>query len=400
MLTQSISAAQARRIAIAAQGLGKRPGKPVTRQALLKLATQLGVIQLDSVNIISRTHYLPFFSRLGPYDRALLEAMAWGKTPDLTEYWAHEASLILPATRQNLQWRMDDARSGKGLWKNVAAFLTDRRDLLDKVRAQIRANGPLAASQIQLGKKGDGGWWGWSEAKRACECLFWVGDLVSLTRRSNFERVYGLAEDHAPACVTAPNRQDAQRALLQAAATAYGVATERDLRDYFRMNPAETKVGIAALVESGVLEQVTVEGWAEPAYLAAGAKVPARVSGHCLLSPFDNAIWFRERAERMFGTRIRLEIYTPAHKRVHGYYVLPFLQGDQITARVDLKADRKAKVLHVLAAHYEPCVTQDTPIHLAVELRLMAGWLGLERVQVDGRGDLSPALAGAVGRLA
>lgn len=386
-------------MALSAQGLGKRPDRAASRQSLLKLIARLGVVQIDSVNVLSRSHYLPFFSRAGAYDRSLLEEQAWGKRPALIEYWAHEASLILPGTQPMLRWRMEDARAGKGVWKGVARFLHERRELIDAVRDQIVARGPLAASEIALGQKGEGGWWGWSEAKRACECLFWAGELMSVTRRNNFERVYGLPELHLPQAVIntpTPNRDDAQQGLLRIAADAQGVATERDLRDYFRMGPAETRAGIATLVEAGELEQVAIEGWREPAYMVAGAAIPRSVSGHSLLSPFDNLIWFRERTERLFGVRVRLEIYTPAHKRLHGYYVLPFLQGDAITARVDLKVDRKAGVLLVQAAHAEPGALAETPERLAAELKLMAGWLGLAAVRIVGLGNLGPALSAAL----
>ena len=397
--TQSLSAAQARRLALAAQGLGKRPDRPASRQSLLKLVGRLGAIQLDSVNVVSRSHYLPFFSRIGAYDRSLLDEVAWGKRPALIEYWAHEASLILAGTQPLLRWRMDDARAGKGVWKGVARFLLERGDLIDAVRAQIVDRGSLAASEITLGQKGEGGWWGWSDAKHACEWLFWTGELTSVTRRGNFERVYGLSALHLAAVVIdtpTPDREAAQRGLLRIAANALGVATEMDLRDYFRMGPAETRVAIATLVEAGEFEAVAIEGWREPGYVIADASSPRSVSGDCLLSPFDNAIWFRERTERLFGVRVRLEIYTPADKRVHGYYVLPFLQGDAITARVDLKADRQAGVLLVQAAHAEAGATAETPARLAAELNLMVRWLGLVAVRVVGPGDLAPALAAAL----
>ena len=194
--TPSLSAAQARRLAVSAQGLGKRPDRAASRQSLLKLSARLGVVQLDSVSAVSRGHYLPLFSRAGAYDRSLLEELAWGKRPALIEYWAHEASLILPGIQPLLRWRMEDARHGRGVWKGVARFLHERRDLIDAVRAQIIDRGPLAASEITLDQKGKGGLWGWSEAKHACECLFWAGELTSISRRSNFERVYGLTGLH------------------------------------------------------------------------------------------------------------------------------------------------------------------------------------------------------------
>ena len=396
----ALTAAEARRIALAAQGFGvPRPVADVTRRQLLKTIERLGAVQIDSVNVVSRTHYLPAFSRLGAYPRALLEEVAWGRRPALFEYWAHEASLLPLSAQPLLRWRMADAHDGVGVWKGVARFLREHRPVVDAALAQIRARGPLAASELEIGLKGAGGWWGWSDAKRAAECLFWTGELTTATRRGTFERVYGLPEKVLPRAVReapTPARDDAQRELLRIAARALGVATERDLRDYFRMGVAATRARLAELVEAGDLAPVTVRGWREPAYLDPAARRPRRIAAAALLSPFDNAIWFRERTERLFGVRVRLEIYTPAERRTHGYYVLPFLEGDAITARVDLKAERKAGVLVVQAAHAEPWATPETPARLTAELQLMAAWLGLERVRVEPRGDLAGALAAAL----
>jgi hypothetical protein len=251
-----------------------------------------------------------------------------------------------------------------------------------------------------MGHKGEGGWWGWSDAKRAVEGLFWTGELTTATRRGTFERVYGLPEKVLPRAIIGlptPPREDAQRELLRIAARAMGVATAKDLRDYFRMPVEGARARLAELVEDGSLLTVTVKGWRDPAYLDPAARRPRRIDAQALLSPFDNLIWFRERTERMFGVRYRIEIYTPAHKRTHGYYVLPFLEGDALTARVDLKADRKAGVLIVQASHAEPWASDATPVRLAAELKLMASWLGLSSVRVERRGDLAGALADAVG---
>jgi hypothetical protein len=398
---ETLTAGEARRIALAAQGFGAaRPTGEIGKRQLLKLIDRLGIVQIDSVNVVSRTHYLPAFSRLGAYPRTRLEDVAWGKKPALFEYWAHEASLLPLATQPLMRWRMADARQGVGLWKGVARFLRERRDLVDRALAQIAERGPLAASELELGVKGAGGWWGWSESKRALEALFWIGDLTTATRRGTFERVYGITEQVLPASVVAtptPPRDAAQRALLMTAARALGVATERDLRDYFRMGVAETRLRLAELAEGGELLPIAVRGWREPAYLdPPTARRPRRIEASALLSPFDNLIWFRERTERMFGVRVRLEIYTPAHKRTHGYYVLPFLEGDALTARVDLKADRKAGVLLVQSSHAEPWATPATAAKLGAELKLMAGWLGLEAVRVERRGDLAEALGDAI----
>lgn len=395
---EQVSAREARRIALAAQGFSdKRPAAPGKRH-LLKTIERLGVVQIDSVNVVSRTHYLPLFSRLGAYPRPLLEELAWGKRPALVEYWAHEASLLPATTHPLLRWRMDDARAGVGTWKGIARFLRTHDDFIAKCLAEIEARGPMAASELSIGAKGAGSWWGWSEGKRALECLFWVGDLTTATRRGNFERVYGLSDQVLPkaALAPAPTREEAQRELLRIAARAQGIATERDLRDYFRMGVAETKQRIAELVEAGELTPVAVKGWDHGAYLHPQARRPRKVTASALLSPFDNLIWFRQRTERLFGTRVRLEIYTPAHKRVHGYYVLPFLQGEAITARVDLKAERKKGVLMVQAAHAEPEANERTPELLAAELRLMAGWLGLKEVEIARKGDLAERLATAL----
>jgi len=399
-MIETLSAKTARRMALAAQSFGKaRPAAPGRRHVLSTIET-LGLLQIDSVNVVSRSHYLPLFSRLGDYPRALLEDVAWGKKPVLAEYWGHEASLMPRELHPLFRWRMEDARTGVGVWKGVAKFLDTHPDLIAKALDEIRRRGPLSAGELEIGaKKGSGGWWGWSESKRAVECLFWAGELTTATRRGGFERVYGTPEQVLPAAILntpTPSREDAHRALLARAARAMGVATERDLRDYFRMGPAESRARIAELVEDGVLTPAQVEGWDQTAYVADGAARPRKISARALLSPFDNLIWFRERTERIFDARIRLEIYTPAHLRTHGYYVLPFLQGETLTARVDLKADRKAGKLLVQAAHAQPAANAETPAQLAAELRLMAGWLGLAEVEIKPSGDLAPALAAAI----
>ena len=401
MAKEKLTAGEARRIALGAQGFATpRPSGAVAKRQLVKLVDRLGVVQIDSVNVVSRTHYLPAFSRLGAYPRAMLEDVAWAKTRPLFEYWAHEASLLPLASQPLFRWRMQDAHDGVGVWKGVGQFLRERREFVDKVLAEIQTRGPMSASELEMGQKGRGGWWGWSEAKRAVECLFWTGELTTATRRGTFERVYGLPETVLPSAIVnlpTPSREDAHRALYRQAIRAMGVATSKDLRDYFRMPVDGAKARMAELVEAGEMIPVTVQGWREPAYLDPAARWPRKVDASALLSPFDNLIWFRERTERMFGVRYRIEIYTPAEKRTHGYYVLPFLEGDALTARVDLKSDRKAGVLIVQASHAEPWASDATPVRLAEELKLMAGWLGLERVRVEPKGDLAAALASTLG---
>ena len=398
-MTETLTSLAARRIALAAQGFaGPRPGSP-GRADILKTIERLGVLQIDSVNVVSRTHYLPLFSRLGAYRRETLEELAWGKEPKLFEYWMHEASLAPWSTQALMRWRMEDAADGVGTWKGVAKFLRERADFIDRAKNVVAQRGAITASELEIGAKGAGGWWGWSEGKRAMECLFWTGQVVAATRRGTFERVYGLPEAVHPKPVwetPTPPRDEAQRQLLRIAIRAMGVATEFDLRDYFRMGVADTRARIAELVEAGDLTPVNVTGWGKPAYLDPKARTPRKINAQALLSPFDNLIWYRERTERMFGVKIRLEIYTPAHKRVHGYYVLPFLQGEAITARVDLKADRKAGTLLVLSSHAESWANNETPTALAQELTLMAGWLGLDRVEVRPSGDLALSLSGAL----
>lgn len=398
-MTPGLSLTAARRIALAAQGFGRPRPETVTRARLLQEVRRLGVLQIDSVNVLTRSHYLPLFSRLGAYPRELLEAAAWGKPRDLFEYWGHEASLM-PAELQPLfRWRMDDAAQGRGVYRSVARRLREHPEAVARALAAVEKRGPLASAELEGAAKGAGGWWGWSEAKQDIEALFWTGALTTATRRGAFERVYGLPARVLPRRVAqapTPDRAEAMRGLVRVAARALGVAAEAELRDYFRTPIPETRAAIAELAKAGELLPVEVDGWRGPAWLDAAAPKPRPVRARALLSPFDNLIWFRPRAERLFGVRIRLEVYTPAERRTHGYYVLPFLQGETITARVDLKADRKAGALLVQAAHAEPAADAATPAALAEELRLMAGWLGLAAVQVAPRGDLASALAQAI----
>ena len=395
-MTHDLTARQARRIALAAQGFADpRPQGEIGRRRFRKLAQRLGAIQIDSVNVVTRTHYLPAFSRLGAYPRELLETEAWGKKPSLFEYWGHEASLLPVEMQPLFRWRMDRARAGD-TWEGLAHFARERRDYIDHVLAHIERTGPVTGGDFADGGPRKSGWWEWSNGKRALEWLFWSGFITTKTRRG-FERVYDLTERVLPRVVNetpTPPEDEAQRALVMIAARAMGVATEGDLRDYFRLPVEGFNTRVAELVEAGELEKVAVQGWKQPGYLAPGAKIPRRLPASALLSPFDNLIWRRERTERVFGARIRLEIYTPAEKREHGYYVLPFLQGEMITARTDLKADRKAGVLLVQAAHLEPGARAEAVAPaLAAELGAMAAWLGLGAVAVSKKGDLSAALS-------
>ncbi|HEY1560257.1 MAG TPA: crosslink repair DNA glycosylase YcaQ family protein [Caulobacteraceae bacterium] len=393
-MSLTLTARQARRIALAAQGLTRprRAREPGARH-LKRLATDLGVIQVDSVNVLARAHYLPAFTRLGAYPREALEREAWGRRPSFFEYWGHECSLLPLASHPLFRWRMDRARGGD-TWTGLAHFARERRDFIEAVRARIEREGPLTGGDFADAPR-QAGWWNWSHGKRALEWLFWSGLLAVKTRRG-FERLYDIPERVIPARILnlpTPDEADAQRQLIRIAAGALGVATEGDLRDYFRLPVEGFKARVAELVEEGALTPVAVRGWKQQAFLAQGARAARPDGAAVLVSPFDNLIFRRERAERLFGTRIRIEIYVPAEKRQHGYYVLPFLQGEQVTARCDLKADRAAGVLRVQSAHLESHAhAEDVAAPLAAELRLMAGWLGLADVTVSGRGGLAHAL--------
>lgn len=392
-----LSLKQARRIALTAQGFaGSRRHATPGKRHFGQVAERLGVIQIDSVNVLTRTHYLPAFSRLGDYPQGVLEAEAWGRKRSLFEYWGHEASLLPLELQPLLRWRMARAEAGE-TWGGLARFGRERRDYIDNILAEIEQRGPVTGGDFATGPRGQPGWWSWSEGKRALEWLFWAGYLTTATRRG-FERVYDLTERALPAAIIdlpTPDEADAMRALVLRSARAMGVATEADLRDYYRLPLDGARRAVRELVEAGALTPVKVRGWDKPAFLHPEAKAK-RIKAHALLSPFDNLIWFRDRTERLFGLKVRLEIYTPAEKRVHGYYVLPFLEGEAITARVDLKADRQARALRVQAAHAEPEAGPETAAALAAELARMAGWLGLDRVEVAGKGDLAARLQSAL----
>ena len=398
--TDRLSLAEARRIALAAQGFGaSRAGEEAGKRDVRRVFEQLGVVQIDSVNVLARAHTLPAFSRLGRYKTQDLYALAYGgRKRALFEYWGHEASLLPVDLQPLLRWRMARAARGEGIYGAIARFGRERRELIEQVRGEIAERGPLAAGELSHQHKGEGGWWGWSEGKRAVEWLFWAGTVTTATRRGTFERVYGLTEQVLPRSVIetpTPDEADAQRELLRISARCLGVATDRCLRDYFRLRPGDARPRIAELVEAGELIPTAVEGWDAVAYLYREARRPRCMEAQALLAPFDPLIWQRERVEALFGARIRLELYTPREKRMHGYYVLPFLLGDRIVARVDLKADRAVSTLRVQAAHAETGVSKAAIVEpLAAELRLMATWLGLERIKVERAGDLARVLAG------
>jgi uncharacterized protein len=403
--TETLTPLAARRIALTAQGFGRRrPAAPGARH-IRELVQRLGVLQLDSVNVFERAHYMPVFSRLGAYDKTVLDRLA-GHTRgrlnrQLVEYWAHEAALIPVENHPLFRWRM--ARVHEDAWGRMARLAAENPRLIDRTLQLVADRGPLRAGDTDQPRapRQPAQMWNWHEGKVALEFLFWAGRLMA-ARRINFERWYDLPERVLPPEVFSaptPPEAEAQRELVRIAARALGVAAEPDLGDYFRLSRADSKARVAELVEAGELEPVIVKGWAIPAYLWHEARRPTRpLRARALLSPFDPLVWFRPRAERLFGFRYRIEIYVPAEKRVHGYYVLPFLLGEDLVARVDLKSDRQRGVLMVQGAFAEEEVDLDlVGAELAAELAIVADWQGLAGgVEVKDNGGLAPHLRAAL----
>ncbi|WP_211279251.1 winged helix-turn-helix domain-containing protein [Mycobacterium europaeum] len=402
--TPRLSAAQARRIAVAAQGFSEPPPSGrITRAHLKRLISRIQVLQLDSVSVAVRAHYAPVFSRLGPYDRDVLDRAAWGPRSSrlLAEYWAHEAALMAVDDWPLLRWRMRQYRHGR--WGTHVVKANPR--LAEDVVAAVAELGPSTAGQIEAHlaskyaapRRKKGAWWNRSDTKWVAEALFAAGVLTTATR-VGFARHYDLVERVLPASVLAREVDDAEavRELTLRAATALGVATEADIRDYFRLSAQQVKPAFADLVAAGEIEPVEVAGWPAPAYLRAGRAVPRTDRGTALLCPFDPLIFFRPRVERLFGFHYRIEIYTPAAQRRYGYYVWPLLMDGQLVARVDLKADRAGDTLRVVGAFGEPDTPRPRVVEaMAGELRSMASWLGLGGFSVATRGDLAADLRAA-----
>ena len=390
-----VSADQARRIALGAQGFAdKRPTGAVDRRHGRRAVDRMGLIQIDSVNVVVRSQELPLFARLGHHPRDLVERMS--AAGDLFEYWGHEASHLPVALHPLLRWRMDDARVGRGTWGRIAAVAREQPALIEHVLGQVRDR-PITIGMLQGGGDRGSGMWSWSPGKIALEYLFWSGQ-VTARRGRNFERWYDLPKRSLPAEILAaptPEPSQAKKDLLVLGARSHGVGTARDLADYFRLNIPESRPLLAELVDEGRLQAVRVQGWKDPAYVHPEARVPRWIRGRALLSPFDPVVWERARAERIFGFRYRIEIYVPKDKRVHGYYVLPFMLDGELVARVDLKADRKAGVLRVQSAHGEDAIEVDRVCtELAAELAELATFLALANgVEVAGGGDLAQDLA-------
>jgi hypothetical protein len=383
--TDGISNSAARRIALAAQGFrDPPPSGRVDIRHIRRALDRVGVLQIDSVNVLVRSHQLPLFARLGPYPRDVLTELA-ERRRELFEYWGHMASFVPVRFQPLLRWRMAAAELLP--FRHVVAMQRDRPGYVEAVLAEVAERGPIAASELSDPGTKQGPWWGWAYGKSVLEWLFYAGRVGSAGRGRNFERRYDITERVLPPEVLAlptPSIEDAHRALVLESARWLGIGTARDIADYFRIMVTEARPRLAELVEAGHLHLVRVEGWKQPAYLHADAAMPRPVRARALLSPFDSLVWERDRTERLFGMRYRIELYTPAPQRVHGYYVLPFLLDDELVARVDLKSDRKNSTLRMLGLHLEPHVeparAKVVAAELEAELRSMATWLGLEDV--------------------
>ncbi|MEV4350257.1 crosslink repair DNA glycosylase YcaQ family protein [Actinoplanes sp. NPDC049596] len=398
---ETLSVAQARRITLAAQGFtDPRPGGATDMRHLRRVLRRVHLIQMDSVNVLQRAHFMPLYSRLGPYPVELLERAAYRKPRELFEFWGHEASLITADLQPLFRWRMEGAADYA--WGGMVRIAREQPELIAKVLEIVRERGPITAAQIEHDepRRTDHWGWNWSSVKQALEWLFYTGQVTASERTTSFARRYDLPERVLPPAVLntpTPHPQDAFRALVELSARAIGVAAEPELRDYFRLPVDGFKRAVAELIEDKVLLPVQVKGWRQPTYLHHEAKLPRRVAAATLISPFDPLVWERNRTERLFGMNYRIEIYVPAAQRLYGYYVLPFLLGDQLAARVDLKADRKTGELLVPAAWLEPgAEPEETAVALAAELHRLAGWLGLSRVAAPERGDFAGPLAVAL----
>ena len=388
-----VSLASARRIALAAQGFATpRPRGRINRRHLRKVLDSVGLIQIDSVNVLVRSQELPLFSRLGNHPRTLIPDAT--EAGELFEYWCHEASHLPVSMHPLLRWRTEEAKNGSE-WPRLRRIAKAKPKLVQEIRERIYEDGSLVAGDVRTRVGPKGSWWDWDDGKAILEYLFWTGEITARRRSGDFARVYHpltVLPDHVLNAST-PTEYEARREMLLLAARSCGVATANDLFDYHRQKPAKAREILADLVSDGSLEQVRVEGWRDVAYVAPGAARPRSVNARALVSPFDSVVWCRPRIERLFDFHYRIEIYTPAPKRVYGYYVLPFIVGDRIVARVDLKADRHAGELLALGAFSEPEIdVAFVARELMEELREMASWLGLNGVRVGDNGDLSSLL--------
>jgi uncharacterized protein YcaQ len=400
-----LASAEARRLALDSLGFGLKKPSRAGLAHVRATAARLSAIQIDSVNVLARAHYLPTFSRYGPYPMSALDDLAHRKR-ELFEYWGHAACFLPIELYPLMRWRMNGQIEG---WDGIDR---KRKDFIEAVYREVAERGPIAAGEISIGGKSIGPWWGWSEGKRAIEFLFRQG-RVAVAGRRNFERLYDLSERVLPKAVLEANAvadRDAKKELLVRAARAMGVGTAKDIAQYFHVDAwwdrssvngrrplAKTHLLFDELAEEGRLERVRVKGWKQPAFIVPGAKIPKTVDARAIVSPFDPILWERTWTSAVFGFEYQIEIYVPAPKRIYGYYVLPFLMGDRFAARVDLKADRKTSTLIVHAAYLEPKVDAgETAVALADELRSMARWLSLESFAVGPKGNLARGLKRAL----
>lgn len=398
--TQTLSKAQARRVALAAQGFLDPGHTTPTMRTFNRTLARTGVLQVDSVNVLQRAHYMPLFSRMGGYDTDMLTRASERSPRKLVEYWAHVQAFMPVDLWPVMQHRMATYRPQRGKWVKAT-----NEELDEKVLAAVRELGPITARELELHLGGGGPrekkhWgWNWSDSRKTLDFLYMVGDIAIAGRNSQFEVRYDVPERVLPREVLerpTPSVEDANRELVRRAAASHGVATIQCLRDYYRQPVAAVKPAVDELVESGELIPVNIEGWARPAYLHRDARLPRRVRARALLSPFDPICWERTRTEQLFDFHYRIEIYTPPDKRIYGYYALPFLLGDQIVGRVDLKADRPGRRLLVRGSYTEEHAPPETVLELAEELRDLATWLDLDDIVVEPRGDLAPNLAAVV----
>ena len=411
-MTESFSLAEARRLAVVSQGFGKRPASP-SIEHVRKLASKIHAFQIDSVNVLARAHYVPAYARLGPFRAETIDALAYQKR-ELFEYWGHAACLLPISLYPLMRYRMRSDENREYLQSEKGAALA-------AVYAEVEERGPLSAGDLSDPGSRMGGWWGWAPGKARLEHLYDTG-LLAIAGRRGFERLYDIAERVIPRAAleaTLPSREESMKQLICLAARAHGVGTFRDIVGYFhtdathdrqptgprwqrakeesvRVKPVAKRL-VAELVEEGRLLAAKVEGWKDAAYVAPGFRVPPSINAQAIVSPFDSLVWERDRVARLFGMEYTIEIYVPAEKRVYGYYVFPFLLGDTLVARCDLKADRARKVLMVQSAHLEPKQNASRVASaLADELRLMKDWLELDRIEVGRRGDLTAKLRRAV----
>lgn len=393
-----LSAAEARRAALAAQGLDRRrPGNLTDARHFARVMRSIRLLQLDFVNVLVPAHYLVMWSRLGAYDPQRFERFLYDSSR-CTEQWAHEASVVPVDAWPLLAHRRAAWQPSK---RNPLLSMRGRKRYLQQVLDQVRREGALTANDVPaaVGPARKPGDWHRPMSRIALEYHFARGELAVARRLPNFQRVYDLPERVIPTehLHQSLSDDDARRELLLTAAKASGVATLKDLADYYRMTATDAKPRIDELVESGCLVPVTVEGWNEPAYLAASTHIPREIDAATLLSPFDPLVWYRPRAERLFGFFYRIEIYVPEQQRKWGYYVLPFLLGDRVVARVDLKADRAAGALLVRRSHTEACCDESTCLpRLANELDQLRQWLQLEHVKIECSGRFSRRLQSAI----